>query len=73
MNITIINNAKKIIRAQMHRVITVKGNQIRRLGTNKYMHSTIRACTLIRTIDNPTICHATEERIFSAMQEGTTC
>ena len=70
---TITQNQKRIrtniIKKQINRLITVKGN-LNKNRKSKFEHLTKLACRFINNFDNPTYCNATEEKVFSAMQEG---
>ena len=64
---------KNIIKTQLHRVITVKSNLLKRRKKGNDTHPLIDALNFIINYDTPHICNSTEERIFSAMQEGRYC
>ena len=70
---TIKANQKQIridvIKNELQRLITVKGN-LRKSNIGGKMHPTKYAIMFINSRNNPTYCSATEENVFSAMQEG---
>lgn len=70
MNTIIKNKIIEIIKTQPQRLITVKANLLKFFGRKKYRHILEIAALYIYNYDHPYYCNSTEEKVFSAMQEG---